>query len=86
VRQFGELNSEFPLGIFASYFSWCIFLPGKEVVQITCGEINYEGAEHRRICRVFSPNLVEDFVVINRAELREFLGPKFYIYGSAQVL
>jgi len=63
-----------------------LFFQGTKVVQIACGEINYKEAEQLRICMGFSPNLAEDFVVINRVELREFLGPKFYISGSAQWL
>ena len=44
------------------------------MVQIACGEINYKGEEHQRICRGFSPNLAKDFVVISRAEFERILG------------
>lgn len=45
------------------------------MVQISCGEISYEGVEHRRIVGV-SPNLARDFVVISRAEFERILGAK----------
>ena len=54
------------------------------MVGIACGEISYGGAEHRRICRCFLLVCLEILWWLARLSLREFLGPKFYIFETVE--